>query len=154
MIGILVIAHAPLASALAHSAAHVYECAPELAANGLRVLDIAPGTDVPATVAQARQIVAELDYGSGVLVLTDAFGATPGNIAVQLNQPGKVAVVAGINLPMLLRVLCYREGTLAESAEKAVSGGTQGVLQVAATSVQNQIYKPQGHDLARLQDQQ
>jgi len=89
-----------------------------------------------------------------VLVLTDAFGATPGNIAAQLNQPGKVAVVAGINLPMLLRVLCYREGTLAESAEKAVSGGTQGVLQVAATSVQNQIYKPQGHDLARLQDQQ
>ena len=89
-----------------------------------------------------------------MLVLTDAFGATPGNIATQLNQPGKVAVVAGVNLPMLLRTLCYREGTLAATVDKALTGGQQGVMQVASTAVQNQGFKPQGNDLARIHHQQ
>ena len=83
-----------------------------------------------------------------------AFGATPGNIATQLNLPGKVAVVAGVNLPMLLRTLCYREGTLAATVDKALAGGTQGVMQVASTAVQNQNFKPQGDDHARIHDQQ
>jgi PTS system ascorbate-specific IIA component len=66
-----------------------------------------------------------------------------------------VAVIAGVNLPMLLRALCYREGSLAETAEKALAGGTQGVMQVASTSVQHQGLRPtEGDDLARLHHQQ
>jgi PTS system mannose-specific IIA component len=154
MIGILLIAHSPLASALAQSAAHVYSCAPERAESGIKVLDIEAGVDVAQAVARAHVLIGEIDQGDGVIVLTDAFGATPGNIATQLNQPGKVAVVAGVNLPMLLRTLCYRDGTLAATVDKALTGGTQGVMQVASTAVQNQGFKPQGNDLARIHHQQ
>jgi len=64
--------------------------------------------------------------------LTDAFGATPGNVARQLGELKRVAVIAGVNLPMLLRAVCYRGGRLEEVAEKALAGGRQGILQVDA----------------------
>lgn len=154
MIGIVLIAHQPLASALASSAVRIYECAPDVASTQLAVLDVVPGVDLQASVAQARTLVSSVDRGHGVLVLTDAFGATPGNVATQLAEAGRVAVVAGVNLPMLLRTLCYRDGTLAATVEKALSGGTQGVMQLAATPVQNQQNRSHGHDSARLHDQQ
>jgi len=155
MVGILLIAHAPLAAALAAAAAHVYACAPERAGAQLRLFDVQPDADPAAAVAQARRLLGEIDTGSGVLVLTDAFGASPGNIATQLAEPGRVAVIAGVNLPMLLRALCYRDGSLGETAEKALAGGNQGVMQVASTAVQHQGVRPkQGDDLARLHHQQ
>jgi PTS system ascorbate-specific IIA component len=90
-----------------------------------------------------------------VLVLTDAFGATPGNIASRLAERDRVAVVAGVNLPMLLRALCYRQGPLADTADKALAGGTQGVVRVAASVPQTQMQRSgTTHDPARLHDQQ
>jgi len=155
MVGILLIAHAPLAAALAAAAAHVYACAPERAGAQLRSFDVLPDSDTQANVVQARALAQEIDTGSGVLVLTDAFGASPGNVATQLAEPGRVSVIAGVNLPMLLRALCYRDGTLAEATEKALAGGAQGVMQVASTAVQHQGVRPtQGDDLARLHHQQ
>jgi PTS system ascorbate-specific IIA component len=154
-VGIVLIAHAPLASALAAAAAHVYACAPERAGAQLRVFDVQPDSDTRHNVALARALLGEVDGGSGVLVLTDAFGASPGNVATELAEPGRVAVIAGVNLPMLLRALCYREGALAETTEKALAGGTQGVMQVASTAVQHQGARPaKGDDLARLHHQQ
>ena len=154
MIGVLIIAHAPLAGALAQCASHVYSCDPARAEDRVRVLDVPAGADVKEMLARARVLLAELDDGAGVLVLTDAFGATPGNIATQLANPPRVAVVAGVNLPMLLRTLCYRDGKLADTVEKALAGGTQGVMQVVSTPVQNQGFRPQGDDLARIHHQQ
>lgn len=153
MIGLVLIAHAPLASALRDCARHVYSCDAEAYAQ-LRVLDVAPDADLEATVRAAQALVAEVATGAGVLVLTDAFGATPGNVAARLAEPGRVAVVAGANLPMLLRALCYRSARLADVVDKAIAGGQQGVMQVAATPVQNQGYKPTGNDQRRLQHQQ
>jgi PTS system ascorbate-specific IIA component len=152
--GIVIIAHAPLASALERCVEHVYTCEPGLAKANLRVLDVAPGAALEASVEQAARLVAEVDSGAGVLVLTDAFGATPGNVAARLAESGRVVVVAGVNLPMLLRAVCYRGDTLADVAEKALAGGQQGMVQVAATPVQNQGYKPQGNDYQRLHHQQ
>ena len=158
MIGLLIVAHTPLASAFAAGASHVYSCAPERAESQVRVLDVVPDADVNATIERARQLVAEVDSGAGVLVLVDVFGATPGNVAARLAEPGRVAVVAGLNLPMLLRALCYRDGKLADTVEKALAGGAQGVLQVAATPpLQNQASDqrgPQGDDLAQPHHQQ
>lgn len=154
MIGVMLIAHAPLASALATCASHVYACDPNRAESRVRVLDVPAGADVASHVALARALVAEIDDGSGVLVLTDAFGATPGNIAAQLADPPRVAVVAGVNLPMLLRALCYREGALVDLAEKAIAGGMQGVMPVLASVVQNQNLQPTGDDHARIHHQQ
>ena len=130
MVGILVIAHAPLASALSKCAEHVYACEPN-ARRELRALDVEGSADLANTVAQARELVQQVDRGEGVLILTDAFGATPGNVAAQLAESERVAVLAGVNLPMLLRAVCYRGGRLEEVAEKALVGGQQGMLQVS-----------------------
>jgi PTS system ascorbate-specific IIA component len=83
MIGLILIAHAPLASALRDCARHVYSCDADAGAQ-LRVLDVPPDADLEATVRAAQVLVAEVNAGKGVLVLTDAFGATPGNVAARL----------------------------------------------------------------------
>lgn len=154
MTGIVLIAHAPLASALESCVEHVYACEPGMAKANLRALDVPPDARPEDLQDRARELVKEVDSGAGVLVLTDALGATPGNLASQLSEPGRVAVIAGVNLPMLLRAICYRDGTLDGVAEKALSGGQQGMMQVVATPVQNQGYKPQGNDYQRLHNQQ
>lgn len=130
MVGILVIAHAPLASALGQCAEHVYSCEPN-ARRQLRVLDINGTDDVEDSVVQARELLREVDRGEGVLILTDAVGATPGNVATRLADMERVAVVAGVNLPMLLRAVCYRGGQLSDVAAKALAGGQQGMLQIS-----------------------
>ena len=155
MTGIVVIAHAPLASALGACVEHVYSCEPGVARREVRLLDVTAGEQFEAALARARALVKEVDAGQGVLVLTDAFGATPGNVATQLAEPGRVAVVAGVNLPMLLRAVCYRAGPLAELVTKAMAGGEQGIVQVGGgTAVQNQAIKRAGDDQQRIQDQQ
>ncbi len=154
MTGIVLIAHSPLASALERCVEHVYSCEPGIAKANLRALDVEPGAAVDALIDQAVMLVKEVDSGSGVLVLTDAFGATPGNLAARLNDPGRVTVIAGVNLPMLLRAVCYRGSSLADVVEKALAGGQQGMMQVATPTVQNQGYKPQGDDQQRLHHQQ
>lgn len=85
--------------------------------------------DDPAELyATAQRLAARLDRGGGLLVLTDLYGSTPANIAHALADRAHVRVLAGINLPMLVRVLNYAELGLAEVAEKAISGGRDGVL--------------------------
>lgn len=154
MTGIVVIAHAPLASALGQCVDHVYSCEPGVARREMRTLDVLPGDRPETTVARARELVRQVDGGNGVLVLTDALGGTPGNVAAQLNEPGRIAVVAGVNLPMLLRAVCYRAGPLSELVTKAMAGGEQGIVQVANATVQNQTNKRAGDDQQRIQDQQ
>ena len=86
------------------------------------------GTWVITMDQEYAELVRQLDEGDGVLVLTDIYGATPGNIALKLLLPGRVEGVSGVNLPMLIRVLTYREQGLAAAVEKALSGGTGGVI--------------------------
>jgi len=124
MIGILIVAHGAFGEALIHSASHV------LGKRPLRVrqVGITVHDDPEAIRPQAAELVRQLDEGDGVLVLTDIYGATPGNIALKLLVPGRVEGVSGVNLPMLIRVLTYREKGLAAAVEKALSGGTEGVI--------------------------
>ncbi len=124
MIGILIVAHGAFGEALIHSASHV------LGKRPLRVrqVGITVHDDPEAIGPQAAELVRQLDEGDGVLVLTDIYGATPGNIALKLLVPGRVEGVSGVNLPMLIRVLTYREKGLAAAVEKALSGGTEGVI--------------------------
>ena len=81
-----------------------------------------------AILPQARELVQQLDEGDGVLVLTDMLGATPSNIAARLLAPGRVEGVSGVNLPMLIRALTYRDEPLAAVVDKAISGGREGVV--------------------------
>jgi mannose PTS system EIIA component len=124
MIGILIVAHGAFGEALIHSASHV------LGKRPLRVrqVGITVHDDPEAILPQARNLAQELDDGGGVLVLTDIYGATPGNIALRLLVPGRVEGISGVNLPMLVRALTYREQGLAMVVQKALSGGAEGVI--------------------------
>jgi len=134
MVAIVVVAHRPLASALIEAARHVYSRDPCLASRHLTGMDVAPDADVAGVLSQARALVRAADQGNGVLVLTDMLGATPGNVAAQLASPDQVAVIAGVNMPMLLRALCYGESDLATLVAKATAGAAAGVQQIAATA--------------------
>lgn len=79
------------------------------------------------TLEKAHGQIDRMDQGEGVLILTDLFGATPSNIARQL-QSGNIAVITGLNLPMLIRVLNYPRLSLPEMVEKAVSGAHDGII--------------------------
>ena len=79
---------------------------------------------------QARKLTASLDDGEGVLILSDIYGATPCNLACKLIVPGRVEVVTGVSLPMLVRAFTYRDKGLSTMISKAVSGGRDGVLHV------------------------
>ena len=124
MIGILLVSHGALGESLIHSASHVLGKRPL----GVRQVGVTVHDDPEAILPQARELVRQLDGGDGVLVLTDLYGATPGNIALKLLEPGKVEGIAGVNLPMLLRALTYRDKGLQAAVAKALSGGTEGVV--------------------------
>ena len=126
MIGILIIAHGNLGDSLLHCANHVFGTPP----TQLRQLGVTVNDDPNRLMPLVRELIKELDDGSGVLVLTDIYGATPSNLTCRLIEPGKVECVAGVNLPMLVRALTYRNESLETVAEKAISGGREGVVHV------------------------
>lgn len=126
---ILLIAHAPLASALRDCALHVFpDCAQAVIA-----IDVPPH-EAPETTLLAAQQLMSLSSDEDTLVLTDVFGATPANVAQRLVAGARSQLIAGVNLPMLLRTVCYRHEPLAVLAQRALSGGSQGVMQVACES--------------------
>jgi mannose PTS system EIIA component len=133
MNGILVIAHAPLASALRQCVLHVF---PDTA-HGLAVLDVPPNQPPDETLQQAQILLELLDTPS-TLLLTDVFGATPCNVATRLVDGVRSRLVTGVNLPMLLRAVSYRHEPLDTLVSRAVLGGTQGVMPVSVTAQQNQ----------------
>jgi PTS system ascorbate-specific IIA component len=126
MIGILIIAHGTLGESLIHCANHVVGGhPPHMAQLGVSVED-----DPNAVLPRARETIRDLDQGGGVLVLVDMYGATPSNIACRLLEPGRIEGVSGVNLPMLVRVLTYRNEPLQTVVGKALSGGQEGILHI------------------------
>lgn len=149
MVGLLVVAHAPLASALRGVAAHIY---PD-AARQLAVLDVLPAWPAEEVERQIREALAGFE-GQPVLMLTDVFGATPCNVAQRCSDGVTVRVVAGVNVPMLWRALCYAHEPLDSLVARAVAGGAQGVMQVAAQPPQNQPVHSRPHDPTHAHHQQ
>ncbi|MBC7549267.1 MAG: PTS fructose transporter subunit IIA [Polaromonas sp.] len=147
MNGILILAHAPLASALRQCVLHVF---PDNSA-GLAALDVQPNTPPEETLAQARIMLGQLGTANA-LVLVDVFGATPCNVAQKLIDGVHSKLITGINLPMLLRCVTYRHEPLDALVARALAGATQGVMQVAITAPQNQAKR--NHDQDQHQHQQ
>ena len=130
MIGILIIAHGNLGESLMECAKHVIGNEPrQLAFLAVNTQDN-PGELLP----KAQQLIAALNTGDGVLVLSDMYGATPCNIVTKLLSPGIVEGVAGVNMPMIVRTMTYRHESLMALVEKAVSGGREGVVHFSADS--------------------
>jgi len=144
MNGIFIIAHAPLATALRQCVLHVFPDNPA----GVVALDVQSNTPPEETLAQARILFSQMGT-SHALVLVDVFGATPCNVAQKLVDGVNSKLIAGINLPMLLRTVSYRHEPLDALVARALAGGTQGVMQVAITAPQNQArrkHDPSDHD--------
>jgi PTS system ascorbate-specific IIA component len=142
--GIFIIAHAPLASALRTSVLHVF---PDATA-GIVALDVPPQEATDITRARAQAAIASLQTPN-TLVLTDVFGATPCNVAQKVVNGIQSKLVAGVNLPMLLRTVNYQHEPLDVLMARAMAGGTQSIMQVAVTAPQNQqrkINDQQHHD--------
>lgn len=133
-VSLLIIAHAPLGQAVLDVAIGT------LGHNPLRteVLNVARDNEPELAVIQAQRCFEELDDGDGVLVLTDIYGSTPSNIACSLLEKDRVRIVTGINLPMLIRVLNYPDLKLIALAEKATSGGHDGIMLHDPSSTQEQ----------------
>ena len=133
MNGFLIIAHAPLASAFLQCVQHVF---PDHAA-GVLALDVQPSAPPEETLAEARSLLAQLGTPT-TLVLTDIFGATPCNVAQKLADSANTQLVTGLNLPMLLRAVCYRNEPLDALVARALADASQGVMQVATVPPSHQ----------------
>ena len=130
MIGILIIAHGGLGESLIHCVTHVLGKQPPQLAH----FAVGTNDDPSDLLPQAQQAVNTLNTGSGVLILSDIYGASPCNLVTKLLAPGKVEGVAGVNLPMLVRVLNYRDKPIKVCLEKAVTGGRDGVVHFTKTT--------------------
>jgi len=130
MIGILLVSHGAFGESLIHCASHVLGKRPLY----VRQLGVTVHDDPEEILPTAQDLIRFLDQGQGVLVMTDIYGATPSNIASRLLEPGRVEGIAGVNLPMLIRALTYRDEPLETVVAKALSGGTEGVTRMPAAA--------------------
>jgi len=124
MIGLFLITHSTYGESLIQCACHVLNRRPpQIAQLGLTAQD-----DPLDALPLARQLLGCVDTGKGVLILTDIYGASPANLAMKLLEAGRIEGVAGVNLPMLLRALTYRDKDMATLIARAIAGGRDGVL--------------------------
>ncbi|MCF8200187.1 MAG: PTS fructose transporter subunit IIA [Sulfuritalea sp.] len=124
MIGIFLLTHASYGEALIQCACHVLNKRPER----IIQLGVAAQDDPLDALPLAKDMLKLVDSGSGVLILTDIFGATPSNLAMKLLEPGRIEGVAGVNLPMLLRAINHREKDMETLVTRTVAGGRDGIL--------------------------
>jgi len=129
-VGIVIVAHEPMASALYSCSCHVLR-----AQQGVLIYDVAAENDPAVSQAAVADLIHQADVGAGVLVLTDILGATPANVATRAALSARaegheVTLLAGANTPMLLRALTYRALALDEVARRAMAGARDAVLLV------------------------
>lgn len=124
MIGLFLITHTSYGESLIQCACHVLNRRPPQIVQ----LGISAQDDPLDVLPLAQNLLKLVDSGEGVLVMTDIYGATPANIAMKLLEPGKVEGIAGVNLPMLLRALTYRDKDMETLLTRATSGGRDGIL--------------------------
>jgi PTS system mannose-specific IIA component len=124
LIGVLIVTHGEIGTALLHSASQILDA--EL--KQVATLSVWRQDDPDDLILRARELVEGIDAGDGVLILTDIFGATPGNVVSRLLEDGRIEGVSGVSLPMLLRLLTSRNGSLPAAVQRAKSGGADGVV--------------------------
>jgi PTS system ascorbate-specific IIA component len=133
MAGILIIAHTPIASAMLSFAEHVYGSIP----GHIQAVDIPAHEDAKISFERVLAAAKAVEMHGELLVLTDVMGATPANVASRLmsqqSSAGvklKVQILAGLNLPMLMRAVSYKDDALDVLAQKTLQGGQNGILRL------------------------
>ena len=124
-VGILIITHGEIGEELITTARSTF--GGKLPLN-CRALSVSPDCDPDSQHKKAQTLLAAVDDGSGVLILTDMFGSTPSNIANSFEGQDNIEIITGVNLPMFIRILNYCDLNLADMTEKALSGGHDGII--------------------------
>lgn len=127
MIGLVLVTHGNLADEFVHAMEHVVGPQPQIA-----TICIGPSDDIEARRAQIAKAVEDVDTGAGSIILTDLFGGTPSNLAISLLDAGHVEVVAGINLPMLIRLASCRKTLAITEAVAAAQEAGRNYITVAS----------------------
>jgi PTS system mannose-specific IIA component len=127
MIGALVVSHGQLAQELLAAAEMIVG---EI--SHIQAVSIGWHDDVNFARSDIERNIADVESGSGVLILTDMFGGTPSNIAFSFHEPGKVDIVTGANLPMIIKIASQKEGETLESLARSVCEQGQSSIAMAS----------------------
>jgi mannose PTS system EIIA component len=125
MIGLVLVTHGRLAAEFVTAMEHVV--GPQEA---IEAICIGPDDDMEARRKDIAEAIGRVEQGQGVIILTDLFGGTPSNLAISLMKSENIEVIAGVNLPMLVRAFTYRTKGMETLVKKAISGGCEGVLHI------------------------
>lgn len=124
MIGLIIVTHGRLGAEILATLHHITG-----QQQGLSVIGIAPEDDPEECLEKIRSEITHLDQGYGVIIATDLFGGTPSNLAISLMEPNKVEVMAGINLPALVKLITIRKDTPIDKAIKiAIEAGKKYMI--------------------------
>jgi PTS system mannose-specific IIA component len=127
MIGMILVTHGNLAEEFVHAMEHVVGDQP-----AVQTVCIGPNDDMERRRAEIADAITAVDSGEGVIILTDLFGGTPSNLAISLMQAGKVEVIAGINLPMLIRLAKARRSMPVGDAVAAAREAGRNYITIAS----------------------
>lgn len=127
MIGLVLVTHGGLAVEFVTAMEHVV--GPQ---TGVATICIGPDDDLEARRSDIAAAIADVDAGRGVIVLTDLFGGTPSNLAISLMETGRVEVIAGMNLPMLIRLESARRSMNVVAAVAAAREAGRKYISVAS----------------------
>lgn len=127
MIGMILVTHGNLAEEFVHAMEHVVGDQADV-----ETVCIGPNDDMERRRGEIAEAITRVDSGSGVIILTDLFGGTPSNLAISLMQAGKVEVIAGINLPMLIRLAKARECMSVREAAVAARDAGRNYITIAS----------------------
>jgi PTS system mannose-specific IIA component len=133
MLGVVVVTHGQLATELVNAAEMIVGDLPQFAAVSIGWHD-----DVEQAREEIAQAIARLDGGDGVIVLTDMFGGTPSNIAMSLLEDGRVEVVTGVNLPILIKLANQRETVPLREVARRIREDGRNAIWVASDLLQGQ----------------
>ncbi len=131
MIGILLVTHGNLAKEMMNAMEHVIGPQPQM-----DIICIGPDDDIESRRADIMSKVKTLDTGDGVCVATDMFGGTPSNLSISVMEGNQVEVVAGMNLPMLIKLVRSRDLSLKQATEEAAAAGKK-YINVASELLKN-----------------
>ena len=123
MLGIVLVAHNNFAEAIKQVAEHVVGPLPEVLC-----VSVLPEDDIDLKRQEIQKAIKKVDNKKGVVLLTDMFGGTPSNLAISLMEEGKVEVVSGMNLPMLIKLLRMRRKPLQEAVQSAAESGRHYIM--------------------------
>jgi PTS system mannose-specific IIA component len=127
MIGLILVTHGHLADEFIHAMEHVVGRQSDIVA-----VCIGPNDDMERRRKEIADAIRRVDSGNGVIILTDLFGGTPSNLAISLMQAGRVEVIAGINLPMLIRLAGARKSLGVHQAVSAARDAGRNYITIAS----------------------